>query len=190
MTRPTSASRLGRALGRLWRDRRGIEAIEFAMIGPVLIFATIGTLELGLAIFDYHRAGEATRRGARMAVLEQPIASLDNLKNAKVACKGSAASVSCTGGSVESAASFTAIVDAMREMMPTLVRANVEVAYAPSTVISDDTAGLVTPLVTVSIAGYEHPFALLGVVPGVGDTITFPPFSTTLLAPSQTVPVD
>jgi Flp pilus assembly protein TadG len=190
MIRPISASKLHRELRRLWRDRRGVEAIEFAMIGPVLIVATIGTMELGLAVFDFHRAGEATRRGARIAVIEQPVASLDDLKDTKVTCQSNSGTVSCDGGSMEASASFTEIVDAMREVLPTLTAQNIQVSYAPSTVIADDTEGLVTPLVTVSVVGYEHSFALLGSLPGLPGTITLPAFATTLLAPSQTVPVD
>jgi Flp pilus assembly protein TadG len=175
---------------RLWRDERGVEAIEFAMIGPVLIFATIGTMELGLAVFDYHRAGEATRRGARVAIIEQPVASLEDLKDSNISCQSSGGSVSCEGGSTGSAASFTAIVEAMQDILPTLTAANVELSYMPSTVVSDDTPGLVTPLVTVSIIGYQHSFALLGSLPGMSETITLPPFATTLLAPSQAISVD
>lgn len=189
MTRPTSASDPRRALRRLWRDRRGVEAVEFALVAPVLLVMTIGTLELGLAMFEFHRAGEATRRGARLAVIEEPIASLDGLKSGTASCEGSGSSVTCANADVEETGSFTVIYDGMLDMLPNLERANVRVTYAASTVAGDETPGLITPLVTVSIIGYEHAWFLLGAIPGIGETITFPPFATTLLAPSKTVPV-
>lgn len=189
MIRPTSASDARDGLRRLWRDTRGVEAIEFAFIAPVLLMLTIGVLEMGLVLFDYHRAGEATRRGARVAVIEEPIASMEDLKSTTVTCDGSASSVTCTGATVEVSASFTAVFDAMHAMLPGLERANVRVAYAPSSVASDETAGIVTPLVTVRIVNYVHAFAVLGFIPGVPETITFPPFATTLVAPSRPIPV-
>lgn len=189
MTKPTLASSVRRGLRRLWRDERGVEAIEFIFVAPVLLILTIGTLEMGLVLFEYHLAGEATRRGARVAVIEEPIASMEDLKSTAVTCDGSSASVTCTGATVEDSASFTAVYDAMHAILPGLARTSVRVAYAPSTVASDTTEGIVTPLVTVQIVNYVHEFSVLGFIPGVPTSITLPSFATTLIAPSRSIPV-
>lgn len=56
-----------RALAAWHGCRRGVAALEFAMILPVLLVMTLGALEGGLLLFDYHRLSEATRRGLREA---------------------------------------------------------------------------------------------------------------------------
>ena len=180
---------IGRAAVRLARDRRGVEAIEFAFIGPVLLMLTLGVLEISIAMFQYHRASEATRTGARVAVIQSPITAVDDLKNTSITCTGAGGAVTCVGAAVTSAASFTAVLAAMQVSLPDLISSNVVVSYAPSTVFADDTTGLVTPLVTVRIVNYTYDLIVLNYVPGVPDTITFPPFATTLLGASFDIPI-
>jgi hypothetical protein len=191
MSRRTWVSEAGRDLRRLLADVRGVEAIEFALIAPVLVVITVGVLELGLMVFDYHRAGEATRRGARTAILNEPIASMSTLKKGTITCEGAADdAISCGANELQGEASFPKIVDDMRDILPTLASENVDVSYAPSGVAADETPGMVTPLVTITITGYKHEFALLDMIPGIPDSVTFPPFTTTLVAPSVAVPLD
>ena len=61
MSKHTSATERGRFLRRFARRDDGAVAIEFALILPALLVFTIGVLEFGLILFDYHRASEATR---------------------------------------------------------------------------------------------------------------------------------
>lgn len=181
--------RLGRAFGRLVRDRRGVEAIEFAMIAPVLLVMTIGALEIGILMFEYHRAAEATRSGARIAVIEDPIATVEDLKTAGITCTGAGGAVNCAGGAVILAGAFTAVLNEMRVTLPDLASENIQVLYEPSTVLADDTSGLVTPLITVRIVNYTYDLSILSFIPGVPATITFPPFGTTLLGASFIIPI-
>ena len=39
---------LRRASGRLFRDRRGVTALEFAVIGPLLVLLTLGVVQAGV----------------------------------------------------------------------------------------------------------------------------------------------
>jgi hypothetical protein len=142
-------------------------------------------------VFDYHRAGEATRRGARTAILNDPIASMSTLKSGTITCEGAADdAITCGASDMNAEASFPLIVTDMRDILPTLASENVDVSYAPSGVAGDETPGMVTPLVTISITGYSHEFALLDMIPGIPDAVTFPPFTTTLVAPSVAVPIE
>ncbi len=41
---------MSRLLKRLWRDRRGVSALEFALVAPFLVFLAMGTIEFGRLI--------------------------------------------------------------------------------------------------------------------------------------------
>ena len=59
MSKHTSAAERGWFPRRFARREDGAVAIEFAIIIPALIIFTVGILEFGLILFDYHRASEA-----------------------------------------------------------------------------------------------------------------------------------
>lgn len=180
-------------------DRRGVVAVEFAFLFPIALVFVFGLMEFGLILFDYHRLGEATRRGARMAIVQDIIGTAASIPSSDVVCTGSGAtvsdySVSCTNGSTESAASFQAIMVDMQGIKGDLVGSNVIVTYRDSGVTGDaDSPGIVTPVVTVQITGYQHTFFLLSMMGDLlGDssgnitgTMTFPDFATSRMGGSQ-----
>ncbi len=49
--------------------RRGVAAVEFAMIAPVMMVFTFGMVEVGRYMMVKSQAIQATREGARLAVL-------------------------------------------------------------------------------------------------------------------------
>jgi Flp pilus assembly protein TadG len=49
--------------------QRGIAVVEFAVVGAVGIMIIFAVLEIARAVFVYNALAEATRRGARMAVV-------------------------------------------------------------------------------------------------------------------------
>lgn len=172
-----------RRMRAFWRDLRGATALEFALISPALLTATLGALEVALVMYDYHAASEATRRGVRQALLGAPVATLSNLGNGSITCSGGGnGSVTCTPGSVHSADSFTAIVDEIRAMAPFVQASNVRVTYRASGVTVDAAGAFVTPLVTVSLTGVQHDFLALGLIPGLPGSMTYPGFESTRLA--------
>jgi hypothetical protein len=172
-----------RVLRRVIGDRLGTVAVEFAFVGPILFVLTLGIVELGMILLEYHRMGEATRRGAREAVIGTPIAILTGLTSASIECQGPIGSVSCPTGSVSSAAesSFTSIFTPMQDILPGLTDSEVFVTYSDST-ITDPTAtpGLITPTVTVEIRNHSYTYLILSnLVPGMSSTLGLPGFSTT-----------
>ena len=49
--------------------QRGVAAVEFALIASVLFMALIGIMEMSRVLFYWNTATEATRLGARLAVV-------------------------------------------------------------------------------------------------------------------------
>ena len=85
MNKHTSATERGGFLRRFARRDDGAVAIEFAFIVPALLIFTVGILEFGLILFDYHRASEATRRASRLALIQVPLAVLNTLRTTNLA---------------------------------------------------------------------------------------------------------
>lgn len=56
------------AVGRL-KSERGAELIEFALIFPILLLVVVGIIDFGFLFQRYEVLTNATREGARMAVL-------------------------------------------------------------------------------------------------------------------------
>lgn len=52
------------------RKRRGVAAVEFAIVSPFLILLVFGIIECGRAIMVQQVLTNASREGARLAVLE------------------------------------------------------------------------------------------------------------------------
>jgi len=52
------------------RNRKGVAAVEFAVVAPVLFLMILGMIELGRAIMVQQVLTNASREGARVAVLD------------------------------------------------------------------------------------------------------------------------
>ena len=61
---------------RLRRDDRGEAIVGFAFVLPVLVFLSLAIFEFSLVMFDFHRAGEATRRAVRLVAISDPVANV------------------------------------------------------------------------------------------------------------------
>jgi Flp pilus assembly pilin Flp len=55
--------------GRLGRDRRGLAAVEFALIAPVFLLLIFGMLQLGMLFMANHGLRNAVAEGARHATI-------------------------------------------------------------------------------------------------------------------------
>ena len=190
MSKHTSATERGRFLRRFFRRDDGAVAIEFAFIVPVLILFTVGILEFGLILFDYHRAGEATRRASRLVLIQDPLATLDTLRTTDLSCTANAGgTVSCTGSTDngDSDANFAAMIAAMQAVFSDIGNTNVQVGYAASGIDAAANTGIVTALVTVSLTGVSHTFLALGIVPGVPSSMILPTFSTSALRGTEVI---
>ena len=55
---------------RLLHERRGVAAVEFALVLPVIVLLLLGSLEMGRAVMVRHVMEETARAGCRVAVFE------------------------------------------------------------------------------------------------------------------------
>lgn len=62
------------------RDQRGMVAVEFALIATMLFTFLFGAMEMSRALFYWNTATEATRLGARLAVVCDQDASAIKVK--------------------------------------------------------------------------------------------------------------
>lgn len=53
----------------MFKSEKGVSAIEFALIAPLLFVLTFGIIEFGILLFDKAVVTNASREGARKAVL-------------------------------------------------------------------------------------------------------------------------
>jgi Flp pilus assembly protein TadG len=142
-------------LARWRRDRGGAMAVEFALIAPLLLLITVGIFETIFLLSDIQTASEATRRGARIALIEDPIVAYNTVaKSNTVTCTSSGSKVSCSSGTVSAEATFTDIVASMKEIAPWVTDQNVRVIYAKSGIDTD--AKLLTPLITVELTNVTY----------------------------------
>jgi hypothetical protein len=165
---------------RLWCDRQGSMAVGFALVIPMIAAVSIAILEFASVSLDYHRAGEATRRGARLATILPPVADLSALApSTSITCTSSGATPSCSAGFVTAPETFAS----MSAMLPTIAGENIEIIYSHSGLGDASTPGGVLALVQVRLSGVSHPYTVLAsLVPGLPSGLELPEFSTTLLA--------
>ena len=64
--------KLERACGRCRRNRQGAAAVEFAVVAPVFFLMVFGMIEIGRAVMVQQVLTNASREGARIAVLDSP----------------------------------------------------------------------------------------------------------------------
>jgi Flp pilus assembly protein TadG len=58
-------------------ERRGQSMVEFALVLPVFILILVGIFDFGRAIFAYHTLANASREGARQAVVDQTLTHIE-----------------------------------------------------------------------------------------------------------------
>jgi Flp pilus assembly protein TadG len=135
------------------KSQQGVTTVEFALIAALAMIVLFGVIEVARALFVWNTLVEATRRGARMAV----VCPVNSPAIARATVFGG------PGG---------------RDVSPVLSglsTSNVKIDYlnaagATTTAFAD------MAYVQVAITGYQHTL----VIPFVGQTLTVPPFSTTL----------
>lgn len=187
MSRLTSAIRRAAALRRLARDNAGAALVEFGLILPVLLLVSFGAIEFTITMFDYHRLGEAARRGARQAIISAPVARLETLQSVGTISCTKTSSVSCGAATVLSSSNFDAIISAIQEIAPSVTPANLTISYVWSGIGDLSTPGGIKPMVTIRLANVTHQFTVLSILPAL-DHIVLPSFSTSVIANAYNSP--
>ena len=166
----------------LLRDRSGASAAEFAMVLPLLMILTLGSIDFGRYMWELQQAKKAAQYGVRFAVVTSPVegelidenyvgravggvtltqgdvipaAALGTIvcDDASCTCSGTC----LTGGTDYDSAAFDAIVARMNRIDPRVVDTEVEVTYEGSGLgfAGDPNGSDIAPLVTVAIKGRQ-----------------------------------
>lgn len=146
-----------------YRPQKGITSVEFAIIGVLLMIVMFAVIEFGRALYVMNALTEATRRGARLAV----VCPVGDPKPASAAVfdNGSGSSAAVSG----------------------LTTANIQVQYldASGTALANPSGSFSSiRSVRVSIVGFTQPL----IIPIVMPSIPMSGFSTTLPRESLGVP--
>ncbi len=178
-------SKLRQTLLRLKAATEGLAAVEFAVLAPVMLGLGFGIVDMGLLVFEYHRAGDAARRATRTATIVSSVPDLSALTaGTPITCTSSGSVVDCGGTAVNSAASFTSIVGAMQALLPQVTPQNVEIEYRLSGIGDAATPAGVLPFVTVRLVNLDYNFMMIDAFPGMPSSVTLPTFEVTQLARS------
>lgn len=141
--------------------QRGVAAVEFAILLPLLLLIVFGITEFGRALYSYNTIVKGTRDAARYVMTQQPGGGAD----AVAQCLAVYGNPGCTGS----------------PLAPGLAIAMVSVCdwqRCPGTHQAQGSAPVVN-LVTVTVTGY----AFQSIVPFVTanvSSLTFAPISTTM----------
>lgn len=168
---------------RFLSDTRGASAAEFALVLPLLMILTLGTIDAGRYFWELSRAKKATQYGVRIAAVTEPVerafvdASFIGVANGggilrqgdivpaavvpTVECTStSGGAVTCTGwgtGTNVVGANFTEIYNRMDVVFPAIEPENVVIRYEGSGVgyAGDPHGPDAVPLVTVELRNLQ-----------------------------------
>jgi Flp pilus assembly protein TadG len=77
------------SFARLWRDREGVSAVEFALMLPVLLLITAGMIDLGRALYQTNVIEKGLRAGAMYAARnDYPLTSGQQTEAQNIVKKG------------------------------------------------------------------------------------------------------
>lgn len=167
-----------RSLAASWRrlaEERASTAVEFAMILPIILLMTLGTIETATVLFEIHKLNDAARRIARAAIIQPAIPKISDLQAGAVVCIGQGASVSCGGASIAHPASFASLLAEGRVLVPNLKAENVRLIYEDSGTVQMVSGEIVTPSVTVELMGVTfESFILSHLLDNIEEIWTLP----------------
>lgn len=181
----------------------GSTALEYSLVFGVMLLVTLGTIEVGLMMWQWNSAEKATQAGVRYAAVNDVVApSLRTVGDSPTTgnygdwCRDpithatnpdcSFATVTCTSGGCSGgygydSAAFTALVNRMRDMFPLIQAANVQVTYAFSGLGFIGRPGGQPMMITVSLRNMSYAPFILNVFSGLPNLIQMPSFAATLV---------
>lgn len=191
-------------LSRLTRDESGVAA-EFALVLPLLLLLTLGTIDLGIYAYRFNTAEKATQVGARWAAVTNPLATeIASTSYAgtnvggttlvqgdripvgafgKITCNSSGCSCTtspCPGTTFDGTA-FTALATRMKGILPAIQDSNIVVEYSGSGLgyAGDPNGPDVAPLITVKLINMSYSPVTLS---PLGGTTSLPDFDYSITA--------
>lgn len=191
---------------KLYLDRSGAGAAEFALVLPLLILMLFGIFDGGRYLWEVNKAEKATQVGARVAIVTDvldaglanegyvdqefggvtltqgdriPASALGELQCNDTGCSCIAGDCPTVEVPVDYDDRFNRIVERMQYMKPDIDASDVTITYRGSGLgFAGDPNGMeIAPLVTVELASTFSPLVLFG-----STDIDLPTFRTTLTA--------
>lgn len=108
--------------------QRGVAAVEFAIVSSLLFTVLFGVMEMGRLLWTWNAATEATRLGARLAV----VCDINRNMNAPIKSR-------------------------MHEMLPALTNANITISYLnPPNTVDPSCTNATCKAARVSLSGFTH----------------------------------
>jgi Flp pilus assembly protein TadG len=138
------------------KSEKGQTLVEFALVTLVFFILVFGITEFGRALWTWNTIVQATRAGARYAVVETPTS--DDMQIKKVVAYNDP----------NASSSSTPVVPGLTETNVTIQYLNNDGSVASNKNVAD--------LIAVSVTGYQFSF----LVPLFGTQIPLPSFTTKL----------
>ena len=155
-------------------NERGTTIAEFAVVALLFFTVIFGIIEFGRLLYTHNALTDATRRGARFAVLHKGnAAGIDAVKNEVV--YGSKATYDDKGNPTSAP-----LINGLTVDMVEVDYVGIDKDGDPAT--TDDITDFGTNLGTATVKINNYQFNLL--IPVVGRLLTLPPYETTLTAES------
>lgn len=194
---------MSRLFARIWQDRTGGPAAEFALVLPVLLLFLFGMVDVGRLMWVWNQAEKATQMGVRVAVVTSPVSPgiasysyatdgglpqgdvVPQMQFGGIECDAAACTCLNEGGNCPDAmvgaaniAAFNAILDATRGIKGDVTANDLVVDYRYSGLgfAGDPNGPDVAPLVTVRLRNLTFmPMILFG-----ATELDLPGFAATL----------
>jgi hypothetical protein len=173
------AQRIGR------RGERGATVAEFAVVALLFFMMIIGIIEFGRLLYTHNALTDATRRGARFAVINQGTMGSDESNPNRVKVKNYVVYGASATYDDEGMPTSAPLINGLTTDMVKVTYEGADLDGDPDTDPSNFGANLGTA--TVSIEGYEFDLS----VPLVSRDIPLPTYTTTLIAECEgEIPAD
>lgn len=152
------------------KRQQGAAMVEAAIVMLVFMMLVFGIIEVSIAMLRWGQTVEATRAGARYAIVNDPVTStlFDDLT-----CPGGQVVKTCDATGVD----CTGLLGLMQNLVPNLEAQHVKVTYSCTDAGFDDIPKPI-PSVTVEVEGLTHTL-IIPTLLGVAGTWPVPNFETT-----------
>ena len=154
-------------------NERGTTVAEFAMVALIFFVIIFGIIEFGRMLYTHNALADATRRGARFAVLNPGITAADKIKVKNEVVYGKNGTFDDEGN-----ATSPPVINGLTRDMVDVTYEGEDLDGDPDTPPSNFGSNL--GRATVKIVGYSFNLS----IPVVGRPVAMPDYSTTLSAES------
>jgi TadE-like protein len=158
---------------RLRQSETGTTVAEFAMVALIFFIMIFGIIEFGRLLYTHNALADATRRGARYAVLHSGISNADKLKVKNEVVYGAKGTFDRDGNPTSAP-----LINGLTTDMVEVTFEGEDLDGDPDTPPSNFGSNL--GRATVKIVGYNFNLS----IPVVGRPVAMPDYSTTLSAES------